>query len=335
MAGRKLLAMVALVAAVLVFAAPVQAQEFTLRIGTVAPEGTPWSELLKRIKKRVEKESGGRIKVKIYLGGQLGSEESLVRRVQQGTLEMVGVSTGAMAVAVEELHLLELPFLFENYRQVDHVLDTVLYEPMKEILAKKGFVLYEWAENGWRHWATKDRFLKAPGDFKGLKMRSQPSFVHVEMYNALGASPSPIAVPEVPSALQNGVVLGYDNSLLFAYAAQWYQGVRKLTISEHIYQPAVVVYNKAWFDKLPADLQALLTSNIAEDTKVGRDWVRKLNKPLVENYKKAGVEFYKLTPDERAALARVTRPVWDTFRKRVPQASRLLDQVLEAKKQVK
>lgn len=334
MSGRKLWAALALVLGALVLGTPpADAQEFTLRIGTVAPDGTPWSELLKRIKKRVEKESAGRIKVKIYLGGQLGSEESLVRRVQQGTLEMVGVSTGAMAVAVEELHLLELPFLFDNYRQIDHVLDNVLYEPMKEILAKKGFVLYEWAENGWRHWATKDRFLKSPGDFRGLKLRSQPSFVHVEMYNALGASPSPIAVPEVPSALQNGVVQGYDNSLLFAYAAQWYQGIRKLTLSEHIYQPAVVVYNKAWFDKLPADLQAMLTSNIAEDTKTGRDWVRKLNKPLVENYKKAGVEFYQLTAAEKEELKKATRGVWDIFRKRVPQASGLLDKVLEAKKQ--
>lgn len=310
------------------------AQEFTVRAGTVAPEGTPWSKLLTDIAKRIETESNGRIKFKLYFGGKLGGEDSLVRRAQNGTLEMVGVSTGAMTGVVPELDTLELPYLFDNYRQIDHILDNVVNEEFRRLLSAKGFYLYVWSENGWRNIATKDRFVKSTADLAGLKIRSQPNPVHVDMWQAWGANAVPIAVPEVPSSLQNGVVSGYDNTLLFGYAAQWHQAIKKVTVTEHIYQPAVVVFNKQWYDKLPQDLKDIINRNIAEDTKSGRHAIRKLTKHLVKQYQTAGVEFYQHSAEEKREFATKARVVWDKFRTRTASGSKLLDKILEAKKQV-
>lgn len=311
-------------------AAPAAAQEYTIRAGTVAPEGTPWSDLLDTIAKRVEKDTGGRVKFKVYYGGKLGGEESLIRRCQKGTLEMVGVSTGAMSAIVPELDVLELPFLFDGYKQIDQVLDTVVRDDFTRLLGEKGFYLYQWSENGWRHFATKDRFVHSPEDLRGLKIRSQQNKVHIDMWNAWGASPVPLPVPEVPSSLQNNVVSAYDNTLLFAFAAQWHQGIKKVTLSSHVYQPAVVVFNQGWWNKLPADLQAIITKSVQEDTEGGRHKIRLLNKPLVKQYKEQGIEFEQLSDAEKAAFKKAAQSVYDNFRARSAEGARLLDAILAA-----
>jgi C4-dicarboxylate-binding protein DctP len=289
-----------------------QAQEFTLRIGSVAPKGTPWSALLTREKKRIQAESGGRIKVKTYLGGKLGSEGSLVRRCQKGQVGAIAVSNGAIGGAAPELYATELPYLFDNYKQVDRALDASV-DLVREILMKKGFVFHMWGENGFRHFASKQKFFKKPSDLKGMKMRAQPAQPHVDMYKALGASAATIAVGEVTSSLANDVVSGYDNTLLYAYATQWHKEVKYVTKSAHIYQAAVVTYCKAWFDTIPPDLQKVLLNAKASDVKKGRAAVRAMNKRLITEYAKSGIQIHNLTASEKAAFKKVTAGVHQRF----------------------
>ena len=102
-------------------------------------------------------------------------------------------------------------------------------------------------------------------------MRSQESLVHLETYRALGALPQPIAVTEVLPALQTGVVDGFDNTPLYTFAASWHLAIKHFTLSEHIYQPGAVLVSKKEFDKLPADLQKVLTADLDDITRKGRD----------------------------------------------------------------
>ena len=296
-----------------------------LRIGSVAPSGTPWSALLSRAKKRIEAESEGRIKVKLYLGGKLGSESSLVRRCQKGQVGGIAVSNGAMGDAVPELYASELPYLFDDHTQADRGLDASV-ELVRGIFDRKGFVFYMWGENGFRHFAGKDKFFLTPGDLRGVKMRSQPAMPHVEMYRALGAGASSIAVGEVTSSLANGVVNGYENTLLYAYATQWHKEVRYVTKSAHIYQAAVVTWCKAWFDQLPPDLQAVLRDVPDAETKKGRALVRAMNKRLEAEYGKAGVEVKSLSVSQRAAFKAATAGVRGKFlAETTPEGKQLLE----------
>lgn len=309
---------------------PASAQH-TLRIGSVAPEGTPWFKIVKKIKRRIQKKSGGRIKVKTFLGQSLGGEKSVVRRCQSGRLEMLGVSTGALATVVPELNAYELPYLFSSLKQADKALDAT-YELAAEVLAAKGFKLYFWSENGFRDFATKETFVRTPSDLKGMKMRAQESFVHTEMYKRLGAKPNPIAVPQVAEDLANGVVSGYDNTWLYSYAAQWYKHIKYVTESNHIYQPAIIAYNKAWFDGLEPDLQALLMENVEKYTKTGRKKIRAMNGSLREMFSSDGVTFHQPTSSERAKMKAATKGVYDSFRKRTgASGSKLLDAILKAR----
>jgi tripartite ATP-independent transporter DctP family solute receptor len=284
-----------------------------LKMATVAPEGTPWAEQLQAYKARVEKESGGRIKVKPFLGGTLGDENSTVAETRRGTIAMWGGSTGALGSVVPELQVLELPYLFRTPEEADHILDNVLLDDFKKLLADRGYVLLFWAENGYRSLGTKFGFVKTPADLKGRKMRSQESSVHLETYRALGASPVPIPVTEVLTALQTGVADGFDNTPLFAFAASWYQGVKFYTVTDQIYQPGAVLISKKVFDTLAPDLQKIVLGDPVAQAKEGRIGVRALTPLLLQNFSNAKVAVYKLTDAEKAEFAKQTLPGHQKF----------------------
>ncbi len=296
-------------------AGPVAAEKtYTLKIATVAPEGTPWAELLKLYQRRVKKASNGRIKVKVYLGGTLGDENATVRKTKRGHIQGVGASTGAVASLVPELNVVEIPFMFRGFGEADYILDNVLLEPMEKAFADRGLVLGFWSENGFRHFGSSWGPIKTPADLKGRKMRSQQSFVHLAMWKAFEAAPQAIPTTEVLTALQTGAVQGFDQGLLFAIAASWHKSVKHITLSAHIYQPAVIAFNKEWFDSLPPDLQKIVIDEGRAITKKGRKLIRALNPDLIEIIKGEGIKVHKLGKARAAFEAKVSKKVRDEFR---------------------
>lgn len=304
-------------------------EKVTMKLATVAPPGTPWSDLLKRYKRKVgkaTKEMAKTIKIKAYLGGAKGGEQSIARQVAKGTLQGGGVSTGALAVLVPDMDILELPYLFDSAAQADKVLDIVRPQ-IEALLAEKGIKLIMYSENGFRSFGTTFGPVKTPDALKAKKMRAQESEVHLEMYRALGASPVAIAVPEVLPALQTGVVNGFDNTALFTQAASWNQGIKHFTLTRHIYQPAVIIVNKKWFDALPAELQtAMMDAAVSAPAgkksleQKGRLAVRALTKPLLKNFENANppVQVHTLTAAERTTFKTLLQKTW---KKRIDSAS--------------
>lgn len=285
------------------------------KLATVAPDGTPWAEQVKTLKARITADTLGGISVKSYLGGGLGDETVTASECKRGAIQLWAGSTGALGTVVPELAAFELPFLFNNLAEADHVIDKVLYDDMQKLLAKRGFQVLFWAENGYRSFGTTFGPVKTPDALKGKKMRSQESDVHLEMYRALGASPVPISVTEVLSSLQTKVVEGFDNTPLFTFAASWYQGVKHYTLAEAIYQPAIAVANKAWFDKLPEKFQKAMMGDPQGEAMRGRKGVRELAPLLIENFKAAKIEVHTLTPAEREAFAKVCLPTHEKWTK--------------------
>lgn len=307
---------------------PIVQEVYEVRLATIAPDGTPWSDQLKEMKKRIEKESKGRVKFVTYTSGQLGGEIETLRSLQRGRIQAWGGSVGAVTSLVPELQLLELPYLFLNDKEADYILDEVVYKPFLDILADKGFLLHSWNENGWRHFASKNKPILAPSDLKGLKMRSQESSIHIEMWKAFGASPIPISIPEVMSALQTGLVNGFDNSTLFTSATGWYQGIEHFVISGHMYQPGIIIYNKKYFDSLPKDIQTILLGDTKYEAKLGRTGVREIEPEIIKILEKDGVKVHKMTDAQREKFAKLARPVHPKFKKIIGAA--LYDKVQNA-----
>ncbi|MBE2252349.1 MAG: TRAP transporter substrate-binding protein [Myxococcus sp.] len=300
-----------------------------LKVGSVAPEGTPWSDWLEGVKARLETDSGKRLKLKLFLGGKLGGEKEMVEETQKGNIGLFGGSAGALATFVPELAGIELPYLYATDAEADYVLDKIRPEVTK-LLEAKGFVMVMWGENGWHGYGIKGKCVEKPDDLKGLKMRSQESYVHMETYKAFGASPVEMSTPEVLGALQTGTVDGYSNGPLLSQATSWYKGVSHYTYTRHIYQPGLVVMSKVVFDAQPEDLKKLLL--VRTDERSGIAGVRALTEPLLENFTAAKKTVCKLTPEQTKAWQDKARPVWDIYAKKSASNKALLNAILAAKK---
>jgi tripartite ATP-independent transporter DctP family solute receptor len=304
--------------------------EFTMKVATVAPPGTPWSKQLKKIKKAIKEGSGGRIKVKTYLGGALGDEIATAEATKRGTIQCFGGSAGALASAVPELAVIELPYLFKNEETADRILDTVIRDDLQKLLSSRGFELVYFTENGYRSIGSTSA-IRTPADLAGKKMRSQESDVHLEAWRSMGASPVPMAVTEVMSSLQTGVVDGFDNTPLFTFAASWYQAITHFTLTKHIYQPGIVVLSKKFYDSLPEDLKPVVMGDPVDLAKKGRRDVRAIEPLINKNFGDAGIELIDLSASERAAFAAKAESVHKKWRASASSEGKaLLDKIKAA-----
>ncbi len=283
------------------FALPALAQS-SIKIASVAPEGSPWADGILQFKAKIEKASGGKVLVLPKLGGILGDENETVVAVQRGQIPAVGASTGALASVVPELTVLELPYLFRSAAEADYILDKVILSTMEKKFQDRGLVLGFWSENGYRSFGTKFGFIKKPEDLKGHPMRAQENPVHLAMYQAFGGSPVPIPTTEVLTSLQKGVVDGYDNTPLYAMAANWLDFTKFFTVTDHIYQPAAIVFNKGFFDGLPTDVQAQILSSRTDLAPGMRVSIRNTSEELLKAMTELGVQLHRLTPAERAVF---------------------------------
>ncbi len=292
---------------------PVQAGTVTptwiLKLASAAPEGTPWADGLMDFKKQVEADTGYRVEVRVFLNSNLGDENDTVQQCLRGQIQGVGASTGALASAVPEMNVLELPYLFNSAKEADNILDTKIWTASDGYFRSKGLILGFWSENGFRSFGTKFGPVHSVADLKGRKMRSQESPSHIAMWNAFGATPMPMPVTEVLTSLQTGVVDGYDNSPLFAFAGQWVSATKYYTLSRHSYQPAAIVFNKAWFDALPADVQgAILKSKSNGLAQRIRDEIRLMEPDLLANFTAMKIQVYTPTVAEIDAFKAVAAP---------------------------
>jgi TRAP-type C4-dicarboxylate transport system substrate-binding protein len=312
------------------------AKELIVKFGTIAPAGTPWADSLEEIKNRVAKNSNNQIKIKTYLGGQLGGELEIMQKIRRGNIEGGGLTCGAMASIIPELDLLEVPFLFESSEEADFILDNYLLGPFKELFEKKGFVMLTWAENGWRSLGHKSKLIKTPEDLKAVKIRSQESKVHLAFWKKLNASPVAIATPEVLPALQTGVVEAFDNTPLFTLAAEWQTAIKFYTVSNHIYQPAAVIYSKKFWDKLDENQRKILMgpgNGLAVEI---RSNVRKLGDSLIEVLKESGITTYNLSMSEKEAFKKVASGLAEEAVKSIGgESARIYALIQEGKKAFK
>lgn len=278
------------------------------KIATIAPSRSPWAKLLKLYRKRVKAKNVGLIP-KTYFDSVKGDEQSIVRQVYKGSLQMGGVSTAALATVVPEMDILELPYAFPSLAAADRKLEEV--RPIVEkILNAKGLMLLMYSENGYRSFAVKGKCIRKPSDLKALKMRAQESPVHVETYRAFGADPVTISVSEVVSSLDRGVVVGFDNTPIISQALGWSEQITHFSTTRHIYQPALIIMNKQWFDGLTPEQQKTVREEGAKLEAKGRKFVRKIKQGLMDNFKAAGVEVCELTDAERAVFRDKAQVVW-------------------------
>ena len=287
--------------------------EITLTFATVAPAGTPWSKHMEKLRNRVKEATGGRVRVKAHLGGALGDEQSTASRCRKGGIDGWAGTTGALVGIIPEIAALELPYLFPDLKAADAILDTHVRADIERMLDKAGFKLLFFSENGHRSIGTNFGFIHSPADLKGKKIRVQPGDLGNWMLAALGASPQGIPVTDTMTALQTGVVDGFDNTPLFTFAASWYQSITHFTLTQHSYQPGVALISTETWNRLPEDVRAALIGDIQAESEYGRKGVRALDGDLIANFGAAGIGVHTPTAAEFEAFKKTTASVHKKF----------------------
>jgi tripartite ATP-independent transporter DctP family solute receptor len=274
------------------------AAQTTMRISISVAQNSHQGVAIDTFAKEVEKRTSGRYKVQTFYSGSLGGERESIEAVQLGTQELTFSSTGPVPNFVPEARIFDIPFLFRDKAHARAVLDGPIGQEMLTKFEPKGFKALAWAENGVRHMTNSKRAVNSPDDLKGLKMRTMENPVHVTAYKGLGIVTTPMAFPEVFTALQQGTVDGQENPLSVIMAAKFDQVQKHLSLTGHVYSPAIFLMTKAAYDKLSAaDKQAFLDSakeaakanraRVDEDDAKGVAELRSKGMSVVENLDKA------------------------------------------------
>ena len=272
MAFSKLVASMTLGLGLVAASASLHAQT-TMKISISTAQNSHQGVAIDTFAKEVAARTGGRYKVETFYNGSLGGERESIEAVQLGTQELAFSSTGPVPNFVPDAKILDVPFLFRDKAHARAVLDGPIGQELLTKFDAKGFKALAWAENGFRHMTNSKRDVKAPDDLKGLKMRTMENPVHIAAYKGLGIITTPMAFPEVFTALQQGTVDGQENPLPVIMSAKFSQVQKHLSLTGHVYSPCIFVMNKAAFDKLSAADKTAFLDAAKVAAKANRDRV--------------------------------------------------------------
>ena len=320
------LTVAAAVATASLSAFPASAQE-TMKMNISITQNSHYGVAIDAFAKEVEQRTSGRYKVQNFYSGALGAERESIEGVQLGTLDLTMTSTGPVPNFVPEVAILDIPFLFRDYAHARGTLDGPIGQEMLQKFQSKGLVALAWGENGFRHMTNNKRPVNVPEDLKGLKMRTMENPIHIQAYKQFGILPTPMAFTEVFTALQQGTVDGQENPLSVISAGKLGQVQKHISLTGHVYSPALILMSKVKFDKLsPADKQAFMDA-AKEAVKANRARIDDDERKVVAELKGLGMTVVENV--DKAKFQTALAPTFAEFGKRFGQDN--IDKIRNAK----
>lgn len=296
-------------------------KERTIKFAHQNPVGHPIVMGMEKFASLVAAKSGGKIKVNLFPGGVLGSDQANVSALQGGTLEMVVLNTGILASQAKELAIFDFPFLFANTKEADAIVDGPVGRKLHAKLEEKGIVGLSYWELGFRNITNSKRPLNKVEDIAGLKLRVIPNPINVDWVKALDANPTPLPFPEVYAAMEQKAIDGHENPVTVINANKFYEVQKYLTITNHQYNPQSVIISKKFWDTLSAAEKKLIDDASDEATKYQREQNRAIMNTALENLKKNNMQVNELSSAEVGKLRDKMKPVIAKYSATVGEAS--------------
>ena len=299
--------------------ATAQAQNYKseYRMSLVVGTAFPWGKGGEIWANKVKEKTNGRINIKLYPGVSLiqGDQTREFSALRQGVIDMAIGSTINWSPQVKQLNLFSLPFLMPDYAAIDALTQGEVGKEMFKILDKAGVVPLAWGENGYRELTNSKHPVRAPADLKGLKIRVVGSPLFLDTFTALGANPTQMTWADAQPAFASGAVDGQENPMSIFTAAKLHNvGQKNVTMWGYVADPLVFVVNKdIWNSWTPADREAVRQAAIEagkEEIAIARKGLAEPGQPLLKDIAALGVNIVQLSPDEREAFVKATRPVY-------------------------
>ncbi|MFH6602548.1 TRAP transporter substrate-binding protein [Maribacter algicola] len=277
------------------------------------------------MQKFLEEKSGGKLQIKIFPDGQLGTEREVLELLQIGSIALTKVSAASMSNFAPEYQVTSIPYLF---RDSEHLFSVLEGEVGKQLLASgteyllRGLCFYD---AGSRSFYAKDKAVNSPDDLNGMKIRVMNDQMSVEMVNTLGASATPMAYGELYTALQQNVVDGAENNIPSFVTSNHYEVCKYYTFDEHTMVPDVVVVSTKFWNLLSETEKEWLQEAADESVERQRVYWQETIKENMEVLKKAQVEF--VYPD-KSRFSDKSRPVLQRMMKD-PKMKEVIEKILE------
>jgi tripartite ATP-independent transporter DctP family solute receptor len=271
----------------------------------------------------VEKDTSGRYVFKHFPASALGGERETIEGLQLGTVDAVIASTGTLSNFVPDVGVVDIPFLF---RDIAHARKTLDGQVGQELLAKfkdRGLIALAWGEQGLRQLTNNKHPVNTPDDMKGLKIRTMENPVHITAFKALGAAPTPMAWPEVAGALQQGTIDGQENPLSVIVSAKLNQVQKFLTLSDHVYSPAVLIVSPKLWAKMSDTDKAAFIAGAKDGAAAMRAFVDDADAKGVDAMKAAGMQVNRVA--DKAAFQAALAPAFQQYQAKFGKA--LLDRI--------
>jgi tripartite ATP-independent transporter DctP family solute receptor len=300
--------------ALVVASSTVAAQDFSFRAAHYFKEDHPWNKGLEFLAKQVEADSKGRVKIEIFNGGLLGSEAQTLQFAKDGSLDIVVSDPSAGSPFAKELDFFALPFLFRDYAHWKAALDGEPGKAYAKLIESKANlkILGYWGGSSRNVLSTK-KPVTSIADMKGFRLRLVSSPLKVNVWKAVGAVPTPIAFMETYLAMKSGVVDGMENESVSVRDMKFYEPAPFIARTEHEFTVRPLFMSKKSFDKLPADLQAIVVKAAQDATSFERQAELDANKAAdTEMQDKLKVKFNVI---DKEPFKAATKPVIADFAK--------------------
>jgi len=241
----------------LLFLGVAPASSQVIKLGTVAPEGSPWHETLVEVAQKWKALSNGRVTVRIYAGGVAGDDADMLRKIRIGQLHATALTTVTLIDIVPDIEAISFPMSVRTDGEFDYVI-AKLGPEFEARLAKKGFKVLTWSSAGWAHFFTKEPVI-TPEDMKKRKLFMWGSdTTYLELLKASGFNPVPLAITDLLPSLQTGLVDAFAAPPTAALAFQWFALAPHMTDFRWQPLPGTTVVSMRQWNRIPADLRPKL-----------------------------------------------------------------------------
>ena len=286
--------------------------EVNLKLGHALDINHPVHKAMEFWADTLQKATDGRIKIKIYPGGQLGGEKELIEQLQMQTLDIAKVSSAGLEPFVPQMKVLGMPYLFKSKDHKWKVLNSAVGKELLAAGSERGLVGIGFYEAGERSFYTKDKPIKTPDDLKNLKIRVIKSPMAINLLKTLGASPTPISWGELYTALQQGTVDGAENNPPSFVSARHYEVCKYYSLDKHTSPMDVVMVGKKVWDKLTEEDKNIMKETFDASVKYQkRLWAEVVKKDFV-HLDSVGVEV--VIPDQEPFIEAV-QPIYKEYAK--------------------
>lgn len=240
--------------------------QIIIRFSHIVAENTPKGLAANKFAELIEEKTDGQIKVEVYPNGMLYSDDTEMQALQDGDIQMIAPSFSKLTAINPDWQVLDLPFLFNDYDDVENIFIGDVGQLLLEDLDENNIKGLTFWSNGFKQMTSKNHALITPDDFKEVKVRTMPSAILIKQFLSLGAEPSTASFDQVFSILENSKIDAQENTLSNIYTKGFHQVQDYLTISNHGFLGYAVLMNEDFWNKLSPNLQSQVLEAIEETT---------------------------------------------------------------------